>query len=251
MKNSKIEWCDHTFNPWIGCTKVSPGCLHCYAESLNLRWRKGANWGKGATRERTSEAYWKEPLQWNKAAGESALYETTPEGLKKIRPRVFCASLADWLDGEVSIEWLVDLLALIHRCNNLNWLLLTKRPENWKPRLAFALNNLTTSQQASPENFRFIQWIEAWLNGTPPENVWVGTSVEDQARVNLRVPELLMIPARVRFLSIEPMLGPIDLMKWFHPNGRCGECLDLIRVGREYVSCQCCCEGPEQTLTRT
>ena len=114
MKNSKIEWTDCTFNPWEGCTKVSPGCAHCYAENRNARWNGGTapNWGKGAPRRRTSVKNWNEPRKWDRdslnawsAARGKGLSFTVPP-----RPRVFCASLADWLDDEVPIEWLADLL---------------------------------------------------------------------------------------------------------------------------------------------
>src|SRR4051812_45686261 len=126
-EQTQIQWCDHTFNPWIGCTKVSPGCANCYAEVSTrarvLRHRGQETWGKGAQRSRTSESNWKEPLRWNKAAGQSydswkfALQTAASEfdGVEQYaRPRVFCASLSDWLDDEVPIEWLADLLKLIH-----------------------------------------------------------------------------------------------------------------------------------------
>jgi len=117
MKNSKIEWTDHTFNPWIGCTKVSPGCAHCYAEAIELRY--GADlWGKGKPRKKTSDKYWAEPLKWNKAAAESGT-----------RPRVFCASMCDVFDQEVLDEWRSELFELIEATPHLDWLILTKRPE--------------------------------------------------------------------------------------------------------------------------
>lgn len=186
MENSKIEWTHHTFNPWIGCTKVSPGCLHCYAETLMDTRYGRVKWGKGQPRARTGKDNWRKPRQWNRAA----------EGAEE-RPRVFCASLADWLDHEVPIEWLVDLLDLIRQTPNLDWLLLTKRPELWKPRL-------TTAHAASG-----LGMIDAWLDGVPPANVWIGTSAEDQTRWDERMPILMNIPARVRFVSAEPLVGPI------------------------------------------
>jgi protein gp37 len=211
MKDSKIEWTDHTFNPWVGCTKVSPGCLHCYAESLNQRWRKGVNWGKGAPRARTSEAYWKEPLKWNMQAakedndfeGHSMLHGGMPHYDRPRRPRVFCASLADWLDDEVPTDWLADLLDLIRTTPFLDWLLLTKRPESFEYRLGVS---------AIGRGVELPNWMDNWRSGRSiPHNVWVGTSVEDQTRADLRIPKLLQIPARIRFLSVEPLLGPVDL----------------------------------------
>jgi protein gp37 len=196
--NSKIEWTDHTFNPWEGCTKVSPGCANCYAETLVDKRYGRAKWGKGNPRRRTSATNWKQPLKWNR--------EATPvgEAVSFPRPRVFCASLADWLDDEVPIEWLADLLQLICDTPNLDWLLLTKRPENWEPRLFEIYDDDHAQYGARP-------WIGDWLDGNAPSNVWIGTSVEDQTRANERVPELLKIPARIHFLSCEPLLGRIHL----------------------------------------
>lgn len=193
--NTKIEWCDHTFNPWIGCAKVSPGCAHCYAEALNHRWGND-NWGNGKPRRRTSADNWRQPVKWNAEAGVDGWARVYRFGH---RPRVFCASMADWLDDAVPIEWLADLLKLIRETPNLDWLLLTKRPENFHARLE-SYNQLAA--QRRPHGFVGL--------GAPP-NVWIGTSVEDQQRADERIPEFLKIPARVRFLSVEPMLGPIDL----------------------------------------
>lgn len=198
MKNSHIEWTDHTFNPWEGCTKVSPGCAHCYAEARNLRFSGGENWGPGAPRRRTSAAYWKQPLKWNGEAAEFLLKNPMAP-----RPRVFCASLADWLDDEVPIEWLIDLLDLIRSTPNLDWLLLTKRPENFRERVG--------NWGPAKASMALQGWVYDWFHGNPPANVWIGTTVEDQQRADERIPDLLKIPARVRFLSCEPLLGPVNL----------------------------------------
>jgi protein gp37 len=190
-ENTAIEWCDHTFNPWTGCTKVSSGCAHCYAEVLSKRAPKTiGGWGKGVPRKRTSLANWELPRKWNRAA----------EGASQ-RPRVFCASLADWLDDEVPLEWLKDLLVLIQETPHLDWLLLTKRPENFTRRIA----DVATCWQSSCE---LAVW---WECGVFPLNVWLGTTVEDQPRAEERIPLLLSIPAKVRFLSCEPLLEPVDL----------------------------------------
>ena len=117
-ENSKIEWCDHTWNPWIGCTKVSPGCDHCYAESYATRYGKTV-WGPGQPRQLTSDANWKKPLKWNHEAM-----------LTGTRPRVFCASLAEVFDNEVNPAWRERLWAFIQATPNLDWLLLTKRIGN-------------------------------------------------------------------------------------------------------------------------
>lgn len=177
MENSKISWTHHTFNPWIGCTKVSDGCKNCYAESLMDKRYHKVKWGPQGTRRQTSAAYWRQPLKWEK--------EATAQGW---RYRVFCASLADVFENrDELIPWRNDLFQVIEQTPHLDWLLLTKRPEN--------IAKMTP-----------LEWCVKW-----PEHVWVGTSVEDQDAANKRIPELLRIPARVHFLSCEPLLGPVDL----------------------------------------
>ena len=117
-ENSKIEWTDHTFNPWIGCTKVSDGCKNCYAESLmDKRWGK-VKWGPQGQRQRTSDENWKKPFAWDRQAAKQG-----------IRYRVFCASLADvFEDNDQVSDWRLDLFDMIKVTPNLDWLLLTKRP---------------------------------------------------------------------------------------------------------------------------
>lgn len=219
MQNSKIEWCYHTFNPWEGCTKVSPGCAHCYAEARNQRFAAGANWGEGAPRRRTSAANWKQPLAWNRAAGLLARDAEACGRDPGPRPRVFCASLADWLDPEVDPFWRADLLDLIFKTPHLDWLLLTKRPEHWRHRITEAICCMTFEYEVALE-----EWTRAWLAGDYPANVWIGTTVEDQMRADERIPQLIAIPARVRFLSCEPLLGSVDL-------GLFGICLKDWRQG--------------------
>lgn len=221
-EKTKIEWCDHTFNPWSGCTKVSAGCANCYAESLAKRAPKTfGGWGKGVPRKRTSEAYWRQPLRWNRAGAEAvddALHDFGEDRyIAPPRPRVFCASMADWLDPEVPIEWLADLLDLIRRTPHLDWLLLTKRPELWAERMRAVRRYMSRadgeSEWTPPASDAFVT-VDAWLDGTPPSNVWIGTTVESQEQVDKRIPALLGIPAEVRFLSCEPLLGPVDLDEW-------------------------------------
>lgn len=201
-ENSKIEWCDHTFNPWRGCTKVSPGCANCYAETLSHRNPAVLGvWGKGKPRILASSTMWNWPLKLERIA---AKHQSVMNGTAE-RPRVFCASLADWLDDKVPIEWLARLLRLIHDTPHLDWLLLTKRPENWRPRME-SVHTVIGSDRASA-------CVAAWLENCPAfSNVWIGTSVEDQQRADERIPQLLNIPAHVRFLSCEPLLGPLELM---------------------------------------
>lgn len=216
-KESKIQWTHATHNPWIGCSKVSPGCTNCYAAVSYVVKMKGIEWGPGKARYRTKSTE-KDMRALNREA----------VGLN-YRPRVFCASLSDWLDDDgVPIEWLADLMVLIYDTPNLDWLLLTKRPENFDKRISAARNWLTSI------HFDVAEWLNDWLNkpevsgeqpgvqqlcerptegGKPPSNVWIGTTVENQEYAEKRIPELLKIPARVRFLSCEPLLGPIDLGK--------------------------------------
>jgi protein gp37 len=118
---SKIEWCDHTFNPWVGCTKISLACDHCYAESWSKR-SGFVEWGNRPPR-RTTENNWTNPLRWN----ESARAFRKERGH---RPRVFCASLADVFDNQAPSSWRTDLFELVRECRRLDWLLLTKRPQN-------------------------------------------------------------------------------------------------------------------------
>lgn len=209
MENSHIEWTDHTFNPWIGCTKVSPGCAHCYAEARDIRFTGGIHWGKGAPRQRTSESNWNEPRRWNRIYAESLKAWCDGVGVldqKPRRPRVFSASLADWLDDEVDVVWFLDFLDLVRQCDNLNWLLLTKRPQNWSQRMTAAYVESFARHEAELSN-----WIRNWIDGSAPDNIWLGTTVENQAMADERIPKLTNIPAKIRFLSCEPLLGPVDL----------------------------------------
>lgn len=174
-ENSSIQWTHHTFNPWVGCTKVSPGCTNCYAETYDQRFG-GGHWGPRAPRRRTAAANWKKPLAWNRDAEKAGT-----------RARVFCASLADVFDPEVPSSWRGDLYALIEQTPHLDWLLLTKRPER--------LNDMAVPA--------------GW-----PSNVWLGVTVENQEQAVKRIPLLCAQQATVRFLSCEPLLGPLDLSRW-------------------------------------
>jgi len=220
---TKIQWCDYTWNPWRGCAKVSPGCAHCYAEAWDRRFAVSGHamhWGPGKPRARASAAYMRQPLQWDRlSAPRIRAWETakqtysvggeqlTARGfIKPVRPRVFCGSLMDWLDPEVPVEWLAGLLDTIRQTPNLDWLLLSKRPEKWAGRMAKVCEHWY--DRDCVENWS--PWLNQWGEGNPPPNVWLGTSAEDQQRWDERVPLLLSIPARIRFVSVEPMLGPID-----------------------------------------
>jgi len=174
-ENSKIEWTTHTFNPWIGCQEVSDACDNCYARVMNDRWGWVDGWGPHGERKRTSDANWRKPLQWAKAARESGKH-----------PRVFCASLADVFDNRVPAQWRSELWSLIGATPELNWLVLTKRPENIARMLPAG-------------------WGDGW------SNVWLGTTCEDQQHFDRRWPILREVPAVVHFVSYEPALSPLVL----------------------------------------
>ncbi len=174
-----ISWTDHTFNPWIGCTKVSQGCKLCYAETQNKRYNWTSGWGKGAPRRRTSPANWRKPIQWAKQA--------VADGVTR---RVFCASLADVFDPEVPQEWRNDAWAVISetgKIGGLEWLILTKRPEN--------------IARMFPA-----EWLQ-----NPPDFIRLGVTGEDQENFNIRTYYLNTLWHGKNFISIEPMLGGIRL----------------------------------------
>lgn len=185
-----IAWTDHTFNPWWGCTRVSAGCQHCYAETLSIRTGHGV-WGANAPRRRFAydSKHWQEPLRWEKAAASGV------PGPSSGRPDhlVFCASMADvFEDRDDHVDDRAYLFDLIGRTPHLTWQLLTKRPEN--------VARMVPS---------------SWMTD-PPKNWWQGVTTEDQQRADERIPILLSLPAPVRFLSCEPLLGPVDLRPWLH-----------------------------------
>jgi protein gp37 len=248
-ENSAIEWTHHTFNPWIGCTKVADGCTHCYAESFANRYGK-AKWGPIGTRVKTSEANWRKPVKWNREA------EAASE-----RRRVFCASLADvfedW-DGpilhssgereprtlavkESEVEWYTidllrrDLFKLIDATPWLDWLLLTKRPEN--------IRRMWPIKYDQSEAKAICSTPEGYAHPYYRGNVWLLTSIATQADAYKNVPELLkcreLVP--VLGLSAEPLLGALNIKQFFFRCTGCGsepcECngltIDWIIVGGE------------------
>lgn len=173
-----IAWTDHSFNPWWGCARVSPGCANCYAEAFAKR-TGNLVWGKSAERRRFGDKHWNEPLRWDRAA------------VKAGRPAlVFCASMADvFEDRNDLLNDRTSLWRLIEATPHLIWQLLTKRPEN--------VLRMVPLLWTDPDDW--------------PPNVWVGTTVEDQQRADERLPHLLNVPAPVRFVSCEPLLGPVSL----------------------------------------
>lgn len=178
-KNSKIGWTTHTFNPWWGCVKVSEACRDCYAEL----WAKRTGhdvWGPGSLRRFFGDAHWRDPLAWNQAAVEAGDH-----------PHVFCASMADVFEANPVLDAERERLwDLIEQTYQLRWLLLTKRPENIG---------------------RFSRWGRS---GKWPKNVWLGTTVENQRWAETRLSYLLEHDVPVRFISAEPLLGPLNLEKF-------------------------------------
>jgi|ERR1043166_1063018 protein gp37 len=243
-QGTNIAWCDDTWNPWRGCTKVSAGCANCYAEKLVTGRMQGQPYRKGIPRVRHATWTFNAPLGWNKnpwicdACGQA--YKTdgvTPSGdlcfnhrgvwPPRHRRRVFSLSLGDWLDDEVPIGWLADMLDVVRRCPELDFLLLTKRPALWRDRLTGVMNYSACGETAS--------WLSWWLDTSgdaiAPGNIWLGVSVEDQATVDERIPQLLEIPAAVRFVSYEPALGAVSFQQsaFSHPEKQ----IDWMIVGGE------------------
>jgi protein gp37 len=184
-ESSSIAWCKSTFNPWIGCTKVGPGCDNCYASVSTPARSMAIKWGAGEPRRRTSLHNWNQPLKWNKQAPESEF-----AGRKGFWP-VFCASLADVFDNEVPDEWRTDLWDLIDATPNLSWLLVTKRignvrsmiPDRWGVRL--------------------------------PDHVRILITVTDKAEADRDIPKLLALRCK-NGISYEPALGPVDWENWLN-----------------------------------
>jgi len=188
-ENTGIGWTNATFNPWAGCTKISPACKFCYAEADTKR-RGFVIWGPEADRRVTSDSYWKQPLKWNREAFTIG-----------VRKRVFCGSWCDVMEDRPElIAPRRRLYELIDSTPSLDWQLLSKRPENYQ---------------------RFLP--SDWLLH-PRGNVWLGTTAEDQEWADKRIPLLLQTPAALRFVSLEPLLGSISLERWTESGLECGYC---------------------------
>jgi protein gp37 len=185
-----IEWCDHTYKPWIGCAKVSPACDFCSAEAQEDRRYGRVAWG--GPRRRTSDATRRAPYRWNRVAAVAGE-----------RRRVFCMSFGDFWDNQVPDEWRTEALNIIRQCHHIDWLILTKRPQNIAKML--------------PTDWRSDGW----------PHVWLGVTVETMLEAQWRIPILLNVPARVHWLSVAPLLEPLDLRKWL------GRGVDWIVVGGE------------------
>lgn len=184
MGKTTIEWTDYTWNGWWGCQKVSPGCQHCYAETFSKRVGRNI-WGPAATTERwRTKGPWRDVLKWDrKAAAEG------------VRRKAFCQSMSDFFEDHPQlVPWRVEACDILQSLRWLDIQLLTKRIEN-------------VLRMVPPS------WLDNW-----PPHIWIGTSVENQATADERIPHLMKIPAKVRFLSCEPLLGPVDLWSARYPN---------------------------------
>lgn len=213
MENTSISWCDHTFNAWIGCTKVNEACKFCYAESHDKRFYKESHWGPNTNRQMTSKKYWNQPKNWNKAAG-----------LANVKLRIFCSSLADVFEDHPQVEEAREnLFTLIKETPNLIWMLLTKRPENIEKMIPWT-------------------WSKQHGNGVP-ENVRFGVSIGNQKQFDEMWPVMEAAMYRLGapyFLSMEPLLGAVDFALFdnsiMEPGGSMGRSRHLpsyIIVGGE------------------
>jgi protein gp37 len=194
--NSKIEWTHHTFNPWWGCIRVSPACKHCYADSWAKRLGVEA-WGANSERKFFTDAHWLEPIKWNREADRVGE-----------RRRVFCASMGDVFENRRDLDAPRERLwSLIEATPSLDWLLLTKRIQHVK---------------------RLAPWSGKW-----PKNIWLGTSTETQKWLEKRVDHLLMHDAVVRFISAEPLLGPLAVSSWLAPLRSNSDGINWVIAGGE------------------
>lgn len=196
-ENSKIAWCDDTFNPWIGCQKVSAGCLNCYAERQNNFYKWVPEWGKDY--RLTGSVNWQKPIQWAKHAVKDGVIR-----------RVFCASLADVFDKNVINEWrhnLFDLIDKTGQIGGLEWLLLTKRPENIEMLLP-------------------VTWLHE-----PPDYVRIGVTCENQEMADVRIPKFLSAWKGKSFVSVEPMLSKVNLQQCRYDGVIDIDCLNGIAHG--------------------
>ena len=232
-EGTKIQWTDNSGGPWMICDPVSPGCANCYAWELMERrlfpiirkaykaagladWETRPVWGKSAPRVLT-KGFWTQIIASDKAAAKRG------ERVKSF------PSMIDWLDDmpagiiDQDGKWLepiavlADFLDVIRRTPNTDHLLLTKRPENWAVRVLMAamysagFRDGQTGGQPVAETHQSHDFISDWaISRKPPANVWIGATVENQEYADKRIPALLEIPAVCRFLSVEPMLGPIE-----------------------------------------
>lgn len=250
---NNIGWTDATTNCVTGCSKVSPGCRNCYAEAGTrarvLRAQGIETWGPKGVRHPVAEFAKKirrlngykicDRCHYLEPIGGDDCRKCSASTLRRIR--LFADSNSDFLDDKWPVETLAAFLKEIHDAPNIDFQLLTKRPENFVGRMQAVQrtgdreDGLSASGAATDFGHNV---AHDWLRGVPPSNIWLGVSVENQAMADLRIPQLLQIPAAVRFLSCEPLLETIDLgFTKCLPCG--GEPCDPSTCGREHHDCNC------------
>ncbi len=229
-EQSKISWTDSTVNFWEGCAKVSAGCANCYAAARDARQliEKVSHWGKGAPRRKSKSSVKDAPAMNRKpiicdhcgtaqrgavTMAEGCENPDCPSNLHEHiqgsyhRRRIFSLSLGDWLDDEVPIEWLVEMLDTIRQCDQVTWILCTKRPH-----LFWTRTELAQDYDFDHGKRELCGWLRDWRQRTAiPANIILLTSVENQEAADRRIPELLKIPAACHGLSLEPLLGPVNV----------------------------------------
>ena len=223
---TKIQWADSSSNAILGCSRISEGCKNCYAFSDTparvLRHRGIETWGEHGQRVPV-KGFEKSMLAMNRKCWISnvtrtgyTMKEMTPDDGSGIdtenfhRRRIFCDSNSDWLDEKWPIETLAHFLDVLRRCPDVVHILCTKRPENFFERMEEVFNHLCADDsRGTPDEF--CAWVEQWIEGNPPSNIILLTSVENQPLADKRIPELLKIPAACHGLSLEPLLGPVNV----------------------------------------
>ncbi|WP_323021224.1 phage Gp37/Gp68 family protein [Pararhodobacter sp.] len=223
-----IEWADATWNPITGCSRVSEGCRNCYAEIMAARFSKPGQWGEGLAQivrkpDGSADHRWTGQVRLNDRALDQPLRWRKPR-------RIFVCSTSDLFHEGVPDEWLDRVFAVMALAPQHTFMVLTKRPERAREYVAPRLFESPSMQDRlwSIYHASRSKHVPAW----PLPNVWLGTSIEDQATADARIPHLLATPAAVRFVSAEPLLGPVDLTGYL-PDLDCGDGLDLAIVGGE------------------
>jgi protein gp37 len=225
MADTKIEWTDKTWNPVTGCTPISEGCANCYAKRMAARFKGRYGYpADGPFKVLTHPYKLDEPSRWRKPS------------------RIFVVSMGDLFHEDVPILFIRLVLNTIERNPHHTFIILTKRPKRMEE--IFNHNSMFVENPNREDGWRF----------KAPKNLWLGVTAENQARADERIPILLQIPAAVRFVSVEPMLGPVDLGSWVSPTGdlhlkdsRPGDQWAKVMPGLSWVICGCE-SGPKRRL---
>ena len=219
--HSKIEWTDATWNPVTGCSVVSPGCTNCYAMKLAGTRLKHHESRAGLTRDTKAGPVWTGEVRFNEA------WLTQP--LQWKRPRmVFVCAHGDLFHEDVPDAWIDQVFAVMALAHRHTFQVLTKRSERMRDYLSRHRWHLWAAAGRAIDPLRW-QNLPPIMGGdrTPVPNVWLGISAEDQLRADQRIPDLLATPAAIRFVSAEPLLGPIDFNRIPMPQDEDRECSAL------------------------